>query len=134
MKDNLENSRRWHRQAEYDLKEARRSFNSKSFAYAAFFAEQAAQKSLKSYLIFKGEHYTTIHSVGELAKRCAKVSKKFLALIKSAKTLDRHYIITRYPDALPGPAIPAESYEDKEAREAIKIAAFIVRISKSLIK
>lgn len=134
MKNSKGNSQRWLAQAEYDLKQAARSFKDKSFAYAAFFAEQSAQKSLKAFLIFQGKRFITIHSVGELAKEAAVIDKTIKPLIEKAKLLDRHYLASRYPDALPEPAIPAESYIEPEAKEAVSIAKEIFEVVARLIR
>ena len=45
MKNNKQNSLRWLRQSQFDLKEAEKNLKDGSFAYAAFFPEQSAQKS-----------------------------------------------------------------------------------------
>lgn len=133
MKNPRENALRWLRQAEFDLKEAERALKEKSFAYAAFFAEQSAQKSVKSFLFYKGERFITIHSVGKLLKEAAIREDSFKLLMESGQKLDRHYLASRYPDALPEPAIPAESYTENEAMEAILIAEKIFSNCKSLI-
>ncbi|MEK7521110.1 MAG: HEPN domain-containing protein [Patescibacteria group bacterium] len=101
---------------------AEKNLKDGSFAYAAFFSEQSAQKSLKAFLIFAGERFVNIHSVGELAKKASLFNGVFESLIDSGKKLDRHYLASRYPDALPEPAIPAESYVKDEAEEAVAIA------------
>lgn len=49
------------------------------------------------------------------------------------KKLDRHYLASRYPDALPEPAIPAESYTEDEAKDAIAIARAIIRLAKRFV-
>lgn len=132
MKNLQQEAKRWYRQAEYDLIEANASQKRGSFAYACFFAEQAAQKFLKSYLILNGHRFIPIHSIGELLEKAAQIEYKFTKLIDDGKRLDRYYLITRYPDALPSPAIPYESYGQKEAREAVKIAKKIAGLIKIL--
>ena len=44
MKNPRQNANRWLRQAEYDLTQADRLLRDGVFSYAAFFAEQSAQK------------------------------------------------------------------------------------------
>lgn len=133
MKNHKGNSLRWLRQAEFDLKESERALTNRSFAYAAFFAEQSAQKSLKAFLLSMGSRYIVIHSVGELLKEATALENSFESLIESGKKLDRHYLATRYPDALPEPAIPAESYVEDDAKEAILIAQKIFSHCKKFI-
>jgi HEPN domain-containing protein len=133
MKNSKENSLRWLRQAEYDLGEAEKLFGIQDYAYTCFFAEQSAQKSLKAFLINKGKRFINIHSVGELSKEASIINNLFSPLIDLGKKLDRHYLSARYPDALPPPAIPSESYVKDEAEEAIAIARKIFETAKSLI-
>ncbi|MBI5401264.1 HEPN domain-containing protein [Candidatus Wolfebacteria bacterium] len=133
MKNPKLNAQRWLAQAEYDFKKSEENLKSGDFAYTCFFAEQSSQKSLKAYLIFRGERFVVIHSVGELAKEAAKFDKAFESLIDFAKKLDRHYLAARYPDAVPEPAVPFESYVKDEAEEAVEIAGKILELSKELI-
>lgn len=51
-------------------------------------------------------------------------------LIEVAKFLDRYYIPTRYPDALASPAVPYETYTEKDAVEAIGLAEKITELVK----
>ena len=60
MKNAAQNAARWLRQAEYDLTQAERSLREGVFSYAAFFAEQSAQKSLKAFLLSRGERFVAI--------------------------------------------------------------------------
>ena len=133
MKNPKANALRWLRQAEHDLAVAAKLLQSGDYSDSAFHAEQSAQKALKAVLISQGRRYVTIHSVGELAKQAAAFKTAFLPLVDHAKRLDRHYLASRYPDALPDPAIPAESYVLSEAEEALRIARTIFEASKSLI-
>ena len=133
MKQLLLNAGRWLRQAEYDLQQARNSLSDGSFAYAAFFSEQAAQKALKAYLFSSGRRAIAIHSVAELAREAGRQEEAFAALVSGGAQLDRHYLASRYPDALPTPAAPFESYFQRDAEEAIAIAAECLRVAKLFI-
>ena len=133
MKNALRNAARWLRQAEYDLKQAERLLEEGVFSYAAFFAEQSAQKSLKAFLLSRGRRLVAIHSVGELAREAVKLEGKFQPLIDRAKRLDRHYLTARYPDALPEPAIPAEAYAREDAEEAVTTARIVFDTARSAI-
>lgn len=133
MKNPKEQSLRWLKQAEYDLEEAKEKSNSKSCAYACFFAEQSAQKAIKSFLIYNGERFITVHSIGELLKTASLINDSFKPFIETGKKLDKYYLSSRYPDALPEPAIPFESYTYEEAEEAVNIAKNIFDVCKKLI-
>lgn len=90
-------------------------------------AEQAAQKALKAFLASQGERALAIHSVEELALRCARLDQGFKTLRKIAGVLDQYYIPTRYPDALAFPAVPFEVYQYAQASEAVKYAERILK-------
>jgi HEPN domain-containing protein len=122
MKNSKEESRRWLRQAQYDLEEAKASLKRESFSYTCFFAEQAAQKAIKGFLISRGERFVPLHSIGDLLEKAAEFENIFNGHVESGRILDRYYLITRYPDALPSPAVPYEVYSEAEAKEAVAIA------------
>ena len=133
MRNPAADATRWLRQAEYDLKQSERLLSDDVYSYAAFFAEQSAQKSLKAFLISQGARSVPIHSVGELAKRAAVLDSRFTILVEAAGRLDRHYIVSRYPDALPEPAIPAEAYSRADAEEAVATARFVYEQARQAI-
>lgn len=51
-------------------------------------------------------------------------------LLEVAKFLHRYYIPTRYPDALASPAVPYETYTEKDTTEAIGLAEKITELVK----
>lgn len=122
MKKSREESQRWFSQSEYDFEAARRNFEQKIYSYTCFLVEQAAQKALKSFLIFNGERYVWEHSVQKLVDKCSHYNEEFARLKESGAILDKYYLTTRYPDAIAPPALPYESYTEKEALEAIDLA------------
>ena len=134
MKNPTHNGMRWLRQAKYDLDLAEKLLQDGNFAYACFFAEQSSQKSLKAFLIWRGERFVPMHSVAELAKLAASLDQAFALLIDNAKRLDRYYLSSRYPDALPEPAIPAESYTRAEAQDAVVIAREIYAACEAIVR
>lgn len=127
MKNSKENALRWLSQAEHDLESAINNLEKvKFYSDACFISEQASQKALKAYLLFKGERYILSHSVRELVVSCVKYDGEFNCLIEYGMILDKYYIPTRYPDALAPPAVPYKSYTEKEATEAVDYAKKIV--------
>lgn len=133
MKDSKTDAERWLRQATHDFAQAEQQLNGGEFSYAAFFAEQSAQKSLKAFLISTGRRNVRIHSVGELAQEAAKLDARFAPLVATGQRLDRHYLTSRYPDALPPPAIPAEAYVREDAKEAVETAHAILEAVKAAL-
>lgn len=56
-----------------------------------------------------------------------KNSKKIFPL---ARTLDKYYIPTQYPDALPDEAVPSEVYEAEDAERALSQIEKLININK----
>ena len=128
MKPGREAARRWLRQAEHDLAIARGHRERGDFSDACFMAEQAAQKALKAFLIGRGHRSVAIHSVAQLAERCAQIDPAFTAHITAGRVLDQYYIPTRYPDALAPPAVPFESYTQEQGITAVGGAQAIIAL------
>ena len=122
MKNAPEQARRWLAQAEYNLRVARSLSAEGLWSSACFMAEQTAQVVLKAYLYGQGRRSIPIHSVYELARECANLDSAFEPLLGGGQVLDRYYLITRYPDALPPPAVPYQVFSEAEARQALAIA------------
>lgn len=66
------------------------------------------------------------HALLELLRKCAKYDKNFSAIEKEAKKLDKYYIISRYPNGLPG-LIPSEYFDQDEAEESLRLAEKIIK-------
>ena len=128
MKTPLETGRRWLAQAEHSLSMGQSLLDGGFWAGACFQAEQTAQLALKSFLFFKGRRYVNIHSVQILAAECVKELSDFSPFENYGSFLDRFYLTTRYPDALPAPAIPFQSFTEGEAVQALEHASEIVEL------
>lgn len=105
----------------HDLADARRLLKDGGYADTiCFLAQQAAEKYLKAYLVFKNVNPLKTHHLEKLAHDCAHFEKGFAEFLDDCLLLSRYYIETRYP-----PLVPIE-YTKAEAKEAIKIAEDIV--------
>ena len=71
MKPSRDTAQRWLRQAEHDMRIAHGHQERADYSDACFMAEQAAQKTLKAFLIWQGQRSVPLHSVAQLAERCA---------------------------------------------------------------
>ena len=91
-------------------------------------AEQTAQMALKAFLFGRGRRVVPIHSVQELAIQCRGLDERFGEAVEWGKVLDRHYIPTRYPDALAPPAVPYKSFTEADALQAYGYAKDILRL------
>jgi HEPN domain-containing protein len=122
MKNPPEEFLRWIKQAEHDLQTCMILFKEARFSDVCYFSEQTAQKSLKSYLYFKGERFIPIHSVKTLLEECAKYDSMFGKLLIEGGILDQYYLGPRYPDAIAPPAVPFEIFSQEQAKKALKIS------------
>ena len=125
-----EEAQRWLAQARHVLEVAQTLLDQACYAESCFHAEQAAQLALKAFLYGHGERVVPIHSVKALVERCATDDATFHDLVDAGKVLDHYYIPTRYPDALPFPDVPYESYTEPEAREAVTLTTRIYEMVK----
>jgi len=63
-----EEVKRWIEQAEHDLKAAKDSSNAGNFGWAAFQAQQTAEKSLKAIILNRDGKIRKIHDLIELGR------------------------------------------------------------------
>jgi HEPN domain-containing protein len=117
--------RRWLRQAELDLDDARYSADGGRYNLACFLSQQAAKKALKAFLYLQGNQLVWGHSAAELVDDASEADASFKDLKEKGSLLDRFYIPTRYPSGLPG-GIPSESFNEKDAAEAMRVAKDII--------
>jgi HEPN domain-containing protein/predicted nucleotidyltransferase len=133
MKKPLETARRWLAQAEHNLRTSQVMVENGLWAMACFLAEQTAQLALKAYLFGQGRRFVNVHSIRTLAEECSNYDGAFTPIIDYGIVLDRYYLSTRYPDALPAPAIPYESFTEREAHHALDYATEIVELVRAKV-
>jgi HEPN domain-containing protein len=124
-RDPLAEGRRWLRQAQSDLADARALVQHGSAATACFLAQQSAEKALKAVLYALGADLAVGHSVRTL---CGEVTSHIPAAVGRCGdwgSLDVYYIPTRYPDALPD-GVPSEVFTTRQATDAIALAAQVL--------
>jgi HEPN domain-containing protein len=115
-------AQRWLLQAQDDLEAASVLRGANKFAQAAFYAQQSAEKGLKALwhsLDLEPWGHSVTRLIGDLPEGKARSTMK--PLIDDAKSLDKHYIPARYPDAFPD-LTPAEVYTQAEAQASIAAA------------
>ena len=128
-KANSTNYKDWLEKGDHDLDDAKRLLkNGGHTDTICFHAQQAVEKYLKGYLVYKKINPRGIHHLEELAKDCARFDKGFLKFLDGSLVLTRYYIETRYP-----PLMPIE-YTKEEANKAIEIAQEIIRFVKDKLK
>ena len=123
---------RWLKQAEHDLSDAEYTQAGHRYSLACFLCQQTAEKALKAFLYASGAGQVLGHSVADLAEECGKLDTDFRALRLKAAPLDHYYVPTRYPNSLPG-GIPAEAFDENDARRALALAKEVVHFVKGKI-
>ncbi|MGB9595296.1 MAG: HEPN domain-containing protein [Candidatus Poribacteria bacterium] len=130
MKNNMAEARRWFLQGSQDLDDAIFNLSGNRYNVACFLAQQSAEKILKAYLIAQGVESVWGHSTWELCKIAKGIDKDFARVENEARSLEKYYIPTRYPDALPG-AIPSEAFDENDAKSAISMTSKIIELVQS---
>lgn len=123
---------RWLVTAEQDIQSARWLRQGEYFNTACFQAQQASEKALKAFLLSQGERGVRGHATLELLNRCVELRPDFETLRQHCRVLDRHYIPTRYPDALPD-ATPHEAFGPEDTDDAIRRAEAILQAVRDAI-
>ncbi len=109
----------WFSFAHEDLIVAEASFEEKVYNQVCFHSQQGAEKMLKGFLKSKKQNVPKTHFLEELIELCSNIDNRFRSLRSRCSILDRYYIPTRYPDALPG-VLPEGLPQKKDAEEALK--------------
>ena len=98
--------------------------------WACFAAQQAAEKALKAVLMSRGADawgHTVTALLGVVTGDAAE------ELVVCAKTLDKHYIPTRYPNGLDAGA-PADFYTRKDSDDAIACAERLIGFARRQVE
>lgn len=112
MRKEIEN---WWQQAEIDFQNAEMNLKNKAYYVAVFLCQQAVEKGLKAYFMFKKQDSPGVtHSLLFLAKE-TNVPKEFMDFLAK---LTPEFIATRYPDV--ADEIPAKLYTEGLAKEFIE--------------
>jgi len=122
--------RRWFLQAKQDLDDAEFNLSGGRYNVTCFLAQQSAEKALKAYLFSKGAEEVWGHSVAELCKDAQTFDLEFKQLEMKAAPLDKYYVPTRYPNALPG-GIPSKAFDENDARSAMRLAKEVIDFVKT---
>ena len=119
----------WLRQGRHDLDHARRARGAGDHEWACFAAHQAAEKALKAVFQARGEDAWG-HAVSGMLGALGVAEGDPLMVL--GKALDKHYVLTRYPNGFTSGA-PMDYYTDEEAAKAIGDAEAIIRYCEGLL-
>ena len=103
-----------------DQQIAESALKDKIYNQICFHSQQGVEKLLKGFLRAKKEIFPKTHSLAEVLRLCERIDSTFSCLERECLTLDKYYIITRYPDALPGTLAQGLPVR-KQAQEALSI-------------
>lgn len=128
----MERSADWMAQAKRDLENARYEREGAFFEWAAFAAQQAAEKALKAaYQRLGGEAWG--HSCLQLLDGLLEAQGTEASNLRGrARLLDRFYIPARYPNGWPQGA-PRDLISEGDADEAIGAADHVIRFCEGIL-
>ncbi len=108
--------------AKSDLKAAEDMLKEAIYHLVCFHSQQVIEKCFKAMISSQGKPTHKIHSLKELWKKMEKPEIIWSDLETSPlMAIDRYYLPTRYPDALPG-SLPEGLPTKKHAEEALAVA------------
>jgi HEPN domain-containing protein len=99
MKNNANVAQDWLKKAESDFANADLCIsNAKALDTACFHCQQTAEKSLKAWLILRGETFPRTHDLIALVELCAESQPKFNQLSTDADSLNPYAVTGRYAE------------------------------------
>ncbi len=123
MKGDRDVARGWLLKSDSDLANAELCLAAgKALDTACFHCQQAAEKSLKAYLIAMKVEFPFVHDLKRLLGYCSRIDPQFDTLGTAALRLTPFAVATRYDDAF-----WPEPEEVQEALEAAKTVCRFVR-------
>jgi len=121
----------WLRQGKRDIETAVKLKQEHIFEWACFISQQGAEKAIKAvYQRLNGEAWG--HSLYDLLKGLKEKIEVPKEIFNLAKTLDKFYIPSRYPNGWPGGS-PYEFFTEEDASEAINCAEKILRFCEGFL-
>jgi HEPN domain-containing protein len=119
----------WWNQGLRDLAHAEHALEDGDFEWAAFAAQQCAEKALKALILHRGGEPWG-HSITILAEALPADLRLPREILEAANRLDKHYIPARYPNGF-AEGYPGKLYTRGEAEGAIQDARKITEFSRS---
>ncbi|MBW1668763.1 MAG: HEPN domain-containing protein [Deltaproteobacteria bacterium] len=113
---------RWIEFASEDLEMAVLAWEQKIYNQVCFHSQQCVEKLLKGYILFTGKLYPRSHKVADILRLLP--GNAFSDMHEELLLLDRFYVTTRYPDALPG-MLPSGMPSEEDARKSLQTARLV---------
>lgn len=111
----------WLSFAQVDLRMAELAMEEGIYAQVCFHAQQCVEKTLKGLLAHTRGLVPRTHRLTDLVESIDLPHHPLQDIAWEVKLLERYYIPTRYPDALPG-GLPDGMPNEADAREALEVA------------
>jgi HEPN domain-containing protein len=119
-----EEAEKWFHFAHEDFRMAELALKEGMYNQVCFHAQQSVEKVLKGLITHQGNIHPQTHKLADLLS--ALSPSPLDDLRDEILVLDRFYIPTRYPDALPG-SLAEGLPSDKDAKEALESARMILK-------
>lgn len=129
MKNNKAEFLIWIERAKDDLLWTEANIREKIYYGACFTSQQAVEKALKAFLLYREGQFGKIHDLVKLIDECIVLDKSFNDFRKKISKLTFYYIQTRYPDIS-----ELDKYSKEEADEALLSAREIVDFVYTILK
>lgn len=121
----------WLRQARKDIETAIKLKEDSIFEWSCFISQQSAEKAIKAvYQKLNGEAWG--HSLHELLKGLAEKIEVPKEVFTWAKTLDKFYIPSRYPNGWASGS-PCDYFDEEDAEDAINCGGKILRFCEGFL-
>ena len=121
MKNRDDLARGWWRKAMSDLIALEASRKAGALDAACFHAQQAAEKTLKSFLAYSKKDFPYTHNLVKLVNLCAEEDPDFLGLIPAVESLTPFAVELRYDAEF----WPSEDTADNALANAKEVQNFI---------
>jgi HEPN domain-containing protein len=116
----------WLAQATHDVHASEKCIESGYNEWACFMAEQAAEKALKSVIVFHGKSAPKLHKLGVLIGVVKSVDPRFRGIHIDIAELQSYTFTARYPFLIPGIYETPHDYITREDAEVCKKQAEII--------
>lgn len=126
----MNESERWLAFAQEDLQMADLAMSEALYNQVCFHAQQCAEKAVKALLVHQGKAPPRTHRLGDLLSLLDP--NPLAPIVFEVQLLDRFYIPTRYPDAMPG-SLPEGLPDLHDAGQALDLARQTLELTKQAL-
>ena len=127
----MDRSADWLKQADDDLRAAEDSARTSHHEWAAFQAQQCAEKAVKA-LVQSMHGAVRGHAIAEILRRLPDSLKVPDTVLDAALALDRVYFSPRYPSAFSSGS-PSDYFNERSSREYLNYARQVLEFCRSQI-